>query len=180
MKYIITLLMILITNVCFGASAQVNNIAQGGFNPGAAIPAITSPVGDLRKITLTNGSNSTTNTTGYFRLASMASPGGQYQVAGTGSLECYGISYATNSAEYFLFGYGDTAVTDDDPSAPTTPIYFGVSSDPTKAFNYNSGGLQTLVSRPMHMRFPANKYPFMRISATAGSQFYIQLECIQL
>lgn len=180
MKFLTSLFLLLVTTVAFGATAQVNSISQGGFKTDAEIPTIVAPLEEPRRLTLFNANYSITGGDRFFQLASLASPGGQYQVAGTGSLDCFGVSYATSAPLYYIFGYGDTAVVDDDASAPTNPVYFATSSTSnTQGMYMGSGAITTFQVRPIKMSFAASKYPFMKVAGSAGQQFQIQLDCFQ-
>lgn len=180
MKFL-SLILLLVTSTVFAAGAQVNSVSQGGFQQSAAVPALIQPLSDLsRRITLIAGTQNAGTGTDFFKLAAMSTGGGQYQVAGTGSLHCMAVSYSTNTTTNFLlFGYGDTAVTDNDPTAPTTPIYFGPDSTADKGFVAVTSGISTYISTPIFMSFAANKFPFVKVSGSATNQFHITLDCVQ-
>lgn len=170
--------LILSLNAMAANLPPVISIGQGGYQGGTSTPAIISPLSLNNKVTLVAGSSGTAASGNFFTLASMASPGGQYTV-GAGSLDCYNLTISTNAAEFFLFGYGDTAVTDDNNTAPTNPVYFGPSSSTAKALIYSSGGFSTRASYPIFMSFAATKLPFVKQGGTASDQFNIQLDCVQ-
>lgn len=168
--------------LCFSALAAnqppVISVGQGGYQGGTSTPAVISPLNASNKVTLVGGSSGTAGAGNFFTLAAMASPGGQYTV-GAGTLDCYNLTVSTNASEFFLFGYGDDAVTDDTNTPPTNPVYFGPSSSTAKAIIYSSGGFSTRASYPIFMSFAATKLPFLKQGGTGGDQFNVQLDCIQ-
>lgn len=142
------------------------------------------PAAEASKIVQLSGGNVSVTAVNYYGLHSDASGAAVYQVAATGSLDCYGYLAAASSTTAFQVGYGDTSVSATGAAgAPTNAVC--LSGDSTCAtsnsssFRHITNSTSSWAFFAHSFRIPASKYPFIRAQGTDGDAKLFFFDCYQ-
>lgn len=142
------------------------------------------PAAESSKIVQLSGGNVSVTAVNYYGLHSDASGAAVYQVAATGSLDCYGYLSAASSTTATQVGYGDTSVSaTGTASAPTNVVCL---SGDTSCATANSSSFRHIANSTASwgffahsFRIPASKYPFIKAGGTDGDAKLFFFDCYQ-
>lgn len=190
MKFL-TLLLLFVTSVAFGATAQVNSVVSTGAGSGAnpKVPSKTFPLDDAaRHITLSFSSDGTAATSfhGAYQLGGLGAPAGQYQVPAGKVTYCTAANVNSSGAGAFTFGYSTASFAENVIVAPAGAVYYGPGTLTAGAnaptISLFTGTLGVYDSVPLVVAWDsaaaANVYPFIQMNAGTPN-LYMYLDCFE-